>query len=326
MVDPNARNGTKQSAVKSEEGSPSGTKSCSESSGYTWVSEPTGCESEEEEELFLPSWISNKKYLDLSGELDDAEKKLWADLEAADLLDEKFIKDIFIDTETGKPYVEMPSKYHHGVIHALEGAVNSQSTMTDPVLVQTHGSITLKNDVEKEPDILIYGPDRTENLEDERAIRLVDRNDMNPNAIIEVSWTNKIEDEKGKFCLQMQEHKRELGIIKVGYLIKFIPKHRNKYPKNNADEAHLADRPLVGIEVYRMESSNQVGDEEPTIAPDLTMVREWRFDANDPENYPEDFKITAEELGQGGQGEGVSFSFKKIVRALTRRGVVFEAP
>lgn len=328
MVDPNARNGTKQSAVKSEEGSPSGTKSCSESSGYTWVSEPTGCESEEEEESFLPSWIRDKIYLkDSSRELDDAEKQLWADLEAEDLLEETFIKHIFIDTETGKPYVEMPSMYHRGVIHALERAVNSQSTMTDPVLVQTQGSIKLKGKVQKDPDILIYGPDRTENVEDGRKIRRVNRKWMNPNAIIEVSWTNKLEDEKRKFCLTMKKHKRERGIIKVGYLIKFIPKYRNMYPLDDDDE-NPADRPLVGIDVYRMESSNELGDQdqEPTMVQEFTRVRMWRFDEDDPEDYLEDFKITAEELGQGGQGEGVSFSFKSIVDELTELGVVFEAP
>ncbi len=274
--------------------------------------------------MFLPSWISEKNYIEVAGS--DAEKKLWADLEAADLLEEQFIKYIFIDTETGKPYVAMPSRYHSGVLRALEGAVNSQSTMTDPVLVKGYAGINLEGEVQKHPDILIYGPDRTENLEYGREIRQVGRYDMNPHAIIEFSWSNKFEDEKGKFCLQMQEHNPALGVINVGYLIKCIPKHRNQYPKNNANDEHLAARPLVGIDVYRMESSNQLGDEEPTIVPEPTMVREWRFDANDPENYLEDLKITAEELGQGNQGEGVSFSFKLIVDALTRQGVVFEAP
>ncbi len=31
-----------------------------------------------------------------------------------DMLDQNFIKYIFIDTETGKPYAKMPTDYHDG--------------------------------------------------------------------------------------------------------------------------------------------------------------------------------------------------------------------
>jgi len=271
----------------------------------------------EPEKEGLPEWISEKNYFELSKQ--EADKELWKDLRKADeqldgsLLDQKFIKYIFIDTETGKPYVKMPTDYHEDVVEELRASVNSQSIMTSPVLVKTDGVIKLKTDALKHPDIFIFGPDRTETNRNRTKCKKRRLNGerkpkcLNPNAIIEVSWTNKIKDEEEKFRLQMKEHNPDLSVINVGYLIKSIPKRNNMYPTDN-----FPDRPLVGIDVYRMEP----GDEEPT------MFSSWRHG----KNYPDDLIITKEQLGQEDHGGGVSISFETIVDELTSLGVLWEEP
>lgn len=49
---------------------------------------------------------------------------------------------------------------------------------------------------------------------------------------------------------------------------------------------------------------------------------EWRYD----EDYPEDLKLTADELGQETDGGFVSFPFKLIVDELIDLGVTFQEP
>ena len=165
---------------------------------------------------------------------------------------------------------------------------------------------------QKQPDVFIFGQDRTVE-EDFVGITTQLRKDadeniseMNPNAIIEVSWTNKIEDELEKFTLQMDAFSPKLGDIKVGYLIKFIPLKKSQLPTEENP-----DRPLVGFDVYRMEK----GAEGETVI-------QWRYG----EDYPDDLKLTAAELGQGREGEGVSVPLKLIVDKLIQLGVKFQKP
>jgi hypothetical protein len=75
---------------------------------------------------------------------------------------------------------------------------------------------------------------------------------MNPNAIIEVSWTNKIDDELDKFALQVNRFRSEHGAIKVGYLIKFIP-----LKNDELSTEENPNRPVVGYDVYRMEAGEE---------------------------------------------------------------------
>jgi hypothetical protein len=68
---------------------------------------------------------------------------------------------------------------------------------------------------------------------------------MNPNVIIEFSWTDKIENELWKLQEQMTDYIKDLGTVNLGFLIKTIPVKEQKYPS-------WEDRsvPLAGFDVY----------------------------------------------------------------------------
>jgi len=276
---------------------------------------------------FLPDFIRKRKYSDDS---EKADKQLWEDIRkegkntGGSFLYEKFLKYIFIDTETRKAYVQMPSIFHQKVVKKLKSIVSRVGDGV--VLVETDGGIDLTNGSTKEPDIYIFGQDRTESDRDgDLQCRLHRFNDgrepeeMNPNAIIKVSWTNKIDDELEKFALQMNHcNSDELGAINLGYLIKFIPKR--EYPTKTNRK-----RPLVGIDVYRMERTQemQTGENIAAPIPDEPFLR-WH---HGKKVYSlGNLKLTGEELGQGTQGEGLSIPFGMIVDKLTELGVVFEKP
>ena len=264
------------------------------------------------DEYSLPLWIRKRTYSEVP---EEADKQLWEDIHKQDeltggsFLEEKFLKYIFIDAETRKPYVEMPTTYHHSVVRKLISFVDKQSTEDHPVLATACGSVLLKNDRYKEPDVYIFGEKRTCFDEDDELSKKRTHAELyepNPHAIIEVSWTNKIEDELEKFTVQMRDCKIENhGAIKVGYLITFIPLKEMPTQVNRVP-------PLVGIDVYRMKS----GDEDPT------KLVKWRYD----EEYPEDLKITAEDLEQETGGEGVSIPFRILESAVTRCGIKFQKP
>ena len=315
--------GTFQEATKNEErdlGSTPESKQLSPgksvSSEDTQETAASSVDAKEVEEDFLPEWIKNKKYSEI---YEEADKQLWEDLRKEDeetggsFLEQAFIKHIFIDVVTRQAYVEMPTtKYHEEVTYEVGGVVNLQSTQARPVLAKANGGIDLTTGSFKKPDIFIFGQDRLEirNIRRAMTVKKIQFNPMNPNAIIEVSWTNNLENELAKFALQMNRYCDELGAINVGYLIKFIPRDRGQYPTANEP-----GRPLVGIDVYRMEPG------ETIYNPDQPFSR-WRHG----ENYPDDLEITGEHLGQDPQGEGVSIPFDIIVDVLTELGVVFEAP
>jgi len=275
------------------------------------------------EQDFLPDFIRNKKYSICP---EEADKQLWEDIRKEDkrtggsFVEQKFLKYLFIDARTRQAYVQMPSIYHQKVVQTLNQFVNSRSTPDNHVLALTAGGMDLKDGEGKKggrkyPDIYIFGQDRTE-VEEEYGfmqIREIGLEPMNPNVIIEVSWTNNLINELEKFALQMKECQiDDLGAINVGYLIKFIP--REYFP--NKDHPR---RPLVGIDVYRMDRTQGMQPEE--IA-DPVRVRRWRHG----EDYPAALKLTGAELGQGPQGQGVSIPLRMIVHSLTVKGVVFETP
>lgn len=282
------------------------------------------------EEDFLPASIRERRYSEI---YEEADKQLWEDLreedkkrrkKGASFLEQAFIKYIFIDVVTRQAYVKMPTDYHEEVVRALRSAINSQSTQARPVLADSSGGMDLTNRSRKYPDIFIHGQDRTKyDKFGELRQRKYGFDDgrmkpMNPNAIIEVSWTNPIRDELAKFALQMNKYKNsdELGVVNVGYLIKFIPRDRGEYPNDNEPA-----RPLVGINIYRMERT-QPGQMIATLRPGETFC-EWRHG----QPYPENLQVTGQILGQGPQGGGVSIPFEAIVDALHEElGVRFETP
>jgi len=298
-----------------------------ESSEDTRESAASNVDAKEEdyakEQDFLPTFIRKRKY---SNKPAEADKQLWEDIRKEDkktggsFLDQKFLKYIFIDAVTRQAYVQMPSKYHQEVVLALHHLVNSRSTPGNHVLAETIGGMDLKDEGGKKggrkyPDVCIFGQDRTDVHKKYGFLKKKKTGfePMNPNAIIEVSWTNKIEDEFEKFALQMKECQiDDLGAINVGYLIKFIPEEyfpNKKHP----------DRPLVGIDVYRMERTQ--GMQPGEIAAPVRVLR-WRHG----EDFPAALELTGAELGQGPQGQGVSIPFSDIVEAVTESGVVFQRP
>ena len=272
-------------------------------------------------EYVLPDWIRKRKY---SETYEEADKQLWEDLRKEDektggsFLEQAFIKYIFIDVESRQAYVKMPTFFHEKLVKALRSKINSQSTEARPVLADKSDGIDLANDSRKYPDISIHAQDRTEFDEDGTLQqREYEFEPMNPNAIIEVSWSNKLGDELEKFAVQINEcdDSGELGAINVGYLIKPIPRTRGQYPT----KIDRTGNPLVGINVYRMERA-QNGETTPTPLPEQPFIQ-WRHG----EPYPGDLVITGEHLGQGPQG-GVSIPFGRIVGALIAVGVRFVRP
>jgi len=266
----------------------------------------------------LPDFIRRKRtYSEVSTEADE---QLWEDIRkehtrrGGSFLDQKFLKYTFIDAETREAYVKMPTIFHQRVVKMVRRWADGQSNADNGVLVETDGGIELTTGSRKEPDVYIFGRDRTE-YDDYGVLTCrshqyeTETKEMNPSAIIEVSWTNKLKDELEKFALEMNQcNSDELGAIKVGYLIKFIPKKTGMYPTKDHRE-----HPLVGIDVYRMKA----GDAEP--APD-DKFRSWRYG----DTYPEDLEITGDELGQDNQGTGISIPFKILVGGLAALGVSFE--
>lgn len=277
-----------------------------------------------EAEEGLPLWIRQKVYPTVSYEQADLE--LWNDLQKVDeesggsFLCNKFIKYIFINLKTGKAYVEMPSMYHEGVVETITAIINGKSTAANPVLATATGVIELTTKSYKHPDIYIFGKDRTHNFhgflrkkkmkqrkkKKQRTETQEVAQDMNPDAIIEISWTNDLKDELNKFALQMKKFQRDLGVIKVGYLIKFIPK-TSKMPTTE-DLSH----PLVGFDVYRMVA----GGDKPS-----DYYYRWRHGQGDPD----DLNLEAQVLGRG-PGEDVSIPLTLIVDELVELGVAFVEP
>jgi len=307
---------------------PSPVKSeCSDGTLYSVATDHVTAKAEEG----LPLRIRQKDY-SIFDTYEEADTELWKDLRTADeesggsFLDKEFIKYIFINLRTGKAYVEMPTKYHEDIVNVIKAIINGQSTAADPVYATANGVIELTNHSGKHPDIFIFGKDRTKDFYGSRINKKIEihkkkkqrtesteiqvsMENMNPDAIIEISWTNLIGNELEKFALQMKKFEPNLGVIKVGYLIKFIPKTKSKMPTSE-DLSH----PLVGFDVYRMKTR----DKKPAL------MCEWRYGQGDPHLKPH-LTLEAEVLDRG-PGADVSIPLMPIVDELVEWGVKFETP
>ena len=235
-------------------------------------------------EHHLPLWIQEKDYSNLSPE--EADKQLFADLATEDpeLLERDFVKYLFID-EDGKAYVHMPTNYHETVVLSLISLIRETGTPDDPLFVEASGQMTLTNSTKKYPDVWIFGKERTKKRDKGRPGRVKTAGNINPHAIIEVSWSNKIGSELKKFALQLNRQNRERGIINAGYLLKFIP--LTELP---TEEDH-PERPLIGVDVYRMEAPTD--DSNVNTRP----VIEFKWRQGD-DLQGKEIKFTAEQLGR----------------------------
>ena len=260
------------------------------------------------DEYDLPLWIKQKDYSNLSPS--DADKQLWEDIESAGIEEEGFVKYIWFDQE-GKAQVDMPSDYHEHIGSSFADFLSEASTDNDPLKATSFGSMGLTNGSQKQPDVFIFGTGRLQQGRNGTWKKGSARS--NPHAIIEVSWTNKILKDKEKFALQLTNHKRDRGRINVGYLVKFIPTVVNQLPT----EEH-PDRPLWGIDVYRMESPE---DDEAYVATEPPLYCTWRHGEVFEERHH--IAFTADELERQSP---VSIPLEWIVEDLKNDlGVVFQS-
>lgn len=208
----------------------------------------------EEQQDGLPEEIKSKTYS--TTDPGEAEDELWVDLEKHSLLDS--VNYIHIN-ETGKAVFEMPTMFHQEAVDCIVEVVNAYSTEDDPIKALSEKPVRIKGRKTqfKLPDVAIWGPERLKRVERRKTHTPVTRKisvdgeltsfKVNPHVIIEVSWTNKLEQELFKLKRQMTLHNHELEEVKIGYLVKI--KASNKYPTDKNRKP-----PLVGFDVYKIRS------------------------------------------------------------------------
>ena len=131
---------------------------------------------------------------------------------------------------------------------------------------------------------------------------------MNPHVIIEFSWANKIETEIWKLQEQVAGHIHNLGVVRLGFLIKAKPADGAKFPT-------VLDRnvPLSGFDVYRFRSG------ETTTLPD--PILEYRVGCEEAETMA--IEISGTDLGRSNQEHGISIPLSTIRKSCEMSGLVF---
>lgn len=225
-----------------------------------------------------------------------------------ELQDKDFIKYVFIDGE-GKAYINMPTRYHENIVTSIVRFVGKTERGDDPVFATASGKIELLTGSDKYPDVHIFGPDRLNEEGDRKTVSLQgDALDVNPNAIVEVSWTNDVDAELKKFELQMTARNPELGKVNVGYLIRFTPAKTGKMPSDDD-----RTRPLRGFDVYKMRASEDGEDEPPP-----TLFYAWRAEQD---LIDDKLKFTADELG--GRKNDLIIPLSRLINGLKVYGIQF---
>jgi hypothetical protein len=134
---------------------------------------------------------------------------------------------------------------------------------------------------------------------------------MNPDVIIEFSWTNKIETEIWKLQQQITDHIQALGVDKLGFLIKAKPAEGTSFPT-------VLDRnvPLCGFDVYRF----RAGEAATTMAlPDPFL--EYRVGSEEAKTTA--IEISGTDLGRSNPEHGVRIPLSAIRRSCEKSGLVF---
>ena len=260
----------------------------------------------------VPKEIKDKTY--------QSSEEFYKDLEKYGLQDCKYIA---LDSD-GKAYWKMvASQFHKAAVNAIERAVEKAEVVVytdkEPTLqvAGSHGGLV----VEKEPDLAIWGKGRI--ADGEPAVVSISngpkrlRATMNPNVIIEFSWTNKFSKEISKFNDQMNKHMHaeSLGKVEVGFLIKTIPLLNNSYPKKHDSEQEIKEKPICGFDVFKAQAGETVGE-------DSDRHLTYRFGNEDSSVI----EITGKDLGEGSRSEDVlvSIPLSAVREALEKRGVFFQ--
>ena len=133
---------------------------------------------------------------------------------------------------------------------------------------------------------------------------------MNPHVIIEFSWTNDLETEIWKLKKQMTDHIQDLGVVRLGFLIKAKPAKGTTFPT-------VLDRnaPLSGFDVYQF----QAGDPATSVPEEPYL--EYRAGGDDEDSMA--IEISAAHLGRSNQEEAVRVPLTAIRRVCEKRGLVF---
>ncbi|CAB9502534.1 expressed unknown protein [Seminavis robusta] len=260
----------------------------------------------------LPEEIKTKTYP--SSKSLSAEDELFEDLKSHSLEDSD--KVIVINAD-GKAIYSMPTIFHQDVLQKLLKIVNACSKTEDPLLAQADIPLLIdkKKGKLKHPDISIWGPSRLDEDCDPRFIPvdgLPGENSMNPHVIIEFSWTNDLQTEIWKLKKQMTDHIQDLGVVKLGFLIKAIPAKGTAFPT-------VLDRnaPLAGFDVYRFRAGDPA-----TSVPEETYL-EYRAGGDDEDAIA--IEISAADLGRTNQEEALRVPLRAIRRVCEKRRLVFSA-
>ena len=186
----------------------------------------------------LPEAISEKIYM--STEETCAEEQLVEDLQEHGLLDNH--KFIGLDNKGRAYFLEIATRFHEEAVDEIDSQILSQSVDSDgdddSLQLLTHCAYPINiGRFRKYPDLAIYGSERIVEGRGKARVKMskVERfdlpNPMNPNVIIEFSWSNKLDQEISKLNLQMTDHEPSLGLVNVGYLIKAIPANAVQEPQ-----------------------------------------------------------------------------------------------
>lgn len=258
----------------------------------------------------LPEEIKTKTYP--SSNFLSAEDELYEDLKSHSL--ENSDKVIVINAD-GKAIWSMPTIFQQDAIQKLLKIVNACSKTKDPLLAQA--DIPLLIDKKKgkfeHPDISIWGPSRLDEDCDPRFIPVdgfPGKNSMNPHVIIKFIWTNDLKTEICNLKKQMTDHIQDLGVVKLGFLIKAKPAKGTAFPT-------VLDRnaPLAGFDVYQFWAGDPA-----TSVPEETYI-EYRAGGYDEDAMA--IEISAADLGRSNQEEAVRVPLTAIRRVCEKRGLVF---
>lgn len=272
----------------------------------------------------LPEAISKKIYR--STEETCAEEQLVEDLREHGLLDSH--KFIGLDKKGRAYFLEMATRFHEEAVDEIDSQILSQSVDSDgdddslQLLTRCAYPINILR-FRKYPDLAIYGSERIVKGRGKTKVKMsrVERfdlpNPVNPNVIIEFSWSNKLDQEISKLNLQMTDHEPSLGLVNVGYLIKAIPA-KGKFCPTERDFSI----PVCGFDVYVARRDNPIPvNSEPAFKYRVQNEQHVGYDKEKDASI----EIAGVDLGRSSSDPGVRISLSSIRDQLVGRcGLTFQ--
>ena len=245
----------------------------------------------------------------------NAADELGVDLGKCGLLDA--YKHIDLNSNGNAYWIEMPNEtqFHGVAIEKLGDLALDHCSDDYPLAIKTELAMYMTfctgdvNHPRKYPDLAIWGGSRI--TKEGRRFKPTEikinelevKTSMNPHVIIEFSWSNPLENEIPKLKEEMTAHLVDLGIIKVGFLIKTIPSKKGALPS-----AIDVSVPLCGFDIYKIRH-----DEDK-----VELFSKYRVDVQE--------ETTIEIEGQDLDcATGISISLKDVQSRLEQINVLFEA-